>query len=325
MNYKFDVIKPFLSSLRLTGYSGDVVFFHSNIGTRTLKQLRGMGVMLVPFVSSFPHLNPILARHLTRWADNNRIRTLGFSCFRFLLAYCYLKEFSEKYQYVMLTDIRDVIFQNDPFNFPLSDKLCCFTEREDLALRQEPVDAFWMERAFDRSTLDQLGDNPIVCSGVTIGPPNLMIHYLEEMINLFMSAPGKGWETRPGIDQAIHNYLVHKGLLPGVKLYANNSGPVFTAGLEDNISLNEFGIILNKRGNVPNIVHQYDRHWQVAKRFYSFRIICKHHLTTIWMHHWTIWSRRWALARPAFSKALSKHTPRFHRMLVRARKAFRQS
>jgi hypothetical protein len=322
MNYKFDVIKPFLSSLRLTGYSGDVVLFHSNIAMRTIKQLRGMGVILVHFDRLFPHLDPMLARHLTRWANEKRIGTLGFFCFRYLLAYCYLKEFNEKYQYVMLTDIRDVIFQKDPFSFPINDRLCCFTEREGISLRQEPVDAWWMELAFDRSTLEQLGDNPIVCAGVTIGPPNLMTGYLEKMIDLFMSAPGNGWEARPGIDQAIHNYLVYNGLLPKIELYANNSGPVFTVGLEDNVSLNESGVIVNKHGKVPNIVHQYDRHWQVAKRFYSFRIIWKHHLATIWMHHWTIWTRRWVLSRAAFSKALSIHTPRFHRMLVRARKAF---
>jgi hypothetical protein len=324
MNYRFDVIKPFLSTLRLTGYLGDIVLFHSNITTRTIKHLREMGVLPIPFDSSFPHLEPTLAKYLNRWANDERIGTLGFYCFRYLLAYCYLKEFVQKYQYIMLTDVRDVIFQKDPFNFPIGNKLCCFMEREGISLRQEPVDAWWMEQAFNRSTLERLGDNPIVCSGVTIAPPNLMTDYVERMIDLFMAAPGRGWEARPGMDQAMHNYLIYNGLLPEIALYANNTSPVFTVGLEDNISLNQSGFIVNKRGDIPNIVHQYDRHWQVAKGFYSFRIIYKHYLTTIWMHHVTIWSSRWVLFRAAFSKALSIHMPRTHRTLVRARMTLRK-
>jgi hypothetical protein len=309
MNYKFHDIKVFLSSLRSTGYSGDIVLFHSNIALRTIRRLRRMGVMAFPFVSSFPHLDPSLAKHVTKWADEKRVRTLSIFCFRHLLAYCYLKEFAEKYQYVMLSDIRDVIFQKDPFDFPINEKLCCFKERESISLRQHHMNAWWMELAFGRSTLERLGDNPIVCAGVTIGPTNLMTDYLERMIDLFIRAPGN-WEAGVLMDQAVHNYLVYNGLLPEMAVYGNDTGPVFTVGMEERISINQSGVIVNKRGDVPNIVHQYDRHWEVAKRFCGFRIIFKHH---------------WSQFRIAFSKSLSVHTPNFHRMLVRARKTFIQS
>jgi hypothetical protein len=283
MHYKSHIIKPFLSTLRATGYSGDVV--------------------IVPFESLFPHLQPPLAKHLIKWADEKRVSTLNVYCFRYLLAYCYLKEFGEKHQHVMLTDIRDVIFQKDPFNFSIGAKLCCFLEREGVSLGQQPENAKWLELAFDKSTLERLSDNPIVCSGVTIGPTNLLIDYLEKIINLFMRAPGKGWEAlRGGSDQAFHNYLVYNALLHDFTLYPNDGGPVHTVGIEDDVSLNNCGLIVNKRGDVPNIVHQYDRHWKLAKRYCSFR--------TIWKH--------------AFSKALRIHTPRFHRLLVQARSTFFQ-
>src|SRR5262245_5350199 len=86
MHYKFHIIKPFFSTLRSTGYSGDVVLFHSNIALYTLNRLRQMGVILVPFQSAFPHLQPALAKHLTRWACERRISTLSLLCFRYLLA-----------------------------------------------------------------------------------------------------------------------------------------------------------------------------------------------------------------------------------------------
>jgi hypothetical protein len=316
MHYKFHIIRPFFSTLSSTGYTGDVALFHSSVGLRAVSQLRKRGVILVPFGITPPYLEPVLAKHLVRWADEKRLITLNLSCFRFLLAYCYLKEFAEKYQYVMLSDIRDVIFQKDPFNFSIGKNLCCFLEREGVSLGQQPHNAEWMEVAFDKPTLERLSGNPIVCSGITIGPTNLIIDYLEKMIELFMRAPGKAWEVAQpvagtqkslAIDQAVHNYLMSSGLLTEFTLYPNDDGPVFTVGIEDSISLNNSGLIINNRGVVPNVVHQYDRHWNVAKRYYSVRLLCKY---------------GWPRVRPAFSKALSEHTPKFHQILLFARTKF---
>jgi hypothetical protein len=297
--YRLAVIKPFFSTLASTGYSGDLVVFYSDIDLSTLNWLRRRGVTLVPFESVFPYLQHPLTRHLMRWADNKRIGDLNLMCFRYLLAYCYLKEFEEKYQHVMLTDMRDVIFQKDPFGFPIDEKLCCFLEREGISLGRHNQNARWIELAFDRATLERLSDKPIICAGVTIGPINLMTDYLEKMIDLFVSAPGEGWDAAPvGLDQAVHNYLVYNFMLSECKLYQNDGGPVLTVGIEDHVSLNTSELVVNRRGAVPNIVHQYDRHWQVAKRYHSL---------------WTVWKRD-----------LSVHAPKFHQLLVEARKIFFQ-
>lgn len=313
MHYRFDVIRPFLSTLNTTGYSGDIVLFYSSVDRGTVEKISRKGIILIPFRTCFPHLDPVLAKHVDGWANNKRVGNLGLFCYRFLLAYCYLKEFSRKYRYVMLTDVRDVIFQKDPFDFAINEQLCCFTESEDLSLGKEPYDAAGLELAFDRFTLNQLKDNRIICAGITIGPADLVTGYLEKMIDLFMKAPGKGWEVaaaspgdEPILDQAVHNYLVYNGLLSEVALYANDDGPVLTLGLEKNVSVARSGMIVNKRGNVPNIVHQYDRHWQVAKRFYSLRRIWKHH---------------WSHSRMVLGRVLSVHAPIVHRTLVQSRKA----
>jgi hypothetical protein len=39
----------------------------------------------------------------------------------------------------MLTNIRDVIFQKDPFTFSIDEKLCCFLEREGVELIDRSV------------------------------------------------------------------------------------------------------------------------------------------------------------------------------------------
>jgi len=302
-DYEFDVVNPFLSTLHSTGYSGDVVLFHCNIAERTVARLRRMGVILVPFQDSFPYLEPTLAKHIG-WGEDRRIQTLDIYCLRHLLAYCYLKELANEYQHIMLTDIRDVIFQKDPFDFPIGGRLCCFMEREGISFRGQSMNAEWMEIAFNGSTLERFYDNAIVCVGVTIGPSHLIIDYLTKMIDLFTKAPGMGW----GTDQAVHNYLVHDGLLPKIRLYENNNGPVLTLGLEDQVLVDCCGVIINKRGDIPNIVHQYDRHWQVAKRFYTFQLI---------------WKR--SRVRAGLSRMLRARTPRMYRALVRVRQVLSRS
>jgi hypothetical protein len=304
-HHKYRIIKPFFSSLRATGYPGDIVLFHSNVTQSTIHRLRQWGVILVPFRSSFPPVQSALVKHLVRWANEKRLNTLDLSCLRYLLAYCYLKEFPEKYRHVMLSDIRDVIFQKDPFNFAIDGKLCCFLEREGVSLGQQPENARWLELAFDKRTLERLSDRPIVCSGITIGPTNLIIDYLEKMADLFMRAPGQGWQagqssaqTWHGMDQPVHNYLVFNGLLPACKLFPNDGGPVLTVGIESGVTLNHSKLIINKRGDVPNIVHQYDRHWNVAKRYYSFGRILSQRLRIL--------------------------APKLHRFLVTARDTFSQ-
>jgi hypothetical protein len=112
------------------------------------------------------------------------------------------------------------------------------------------------------------------------------------MIDTFVRAPGKGWESaQVGIDQAVHNFLVHDRMLSELNVYDNDGGPVLTVGIEDNVLVDANGFIVNKRGDVPNVVHQYDRHWQLAKRFCGYRY----------------------LASRAFSSLLRKYGPRVHR------------
>jgi hypothetical protein len=307
MHYSFDVIRPFISTLNSTGYSGDVAIFYSDINERTLARLRRRDLILVPFQTSFPYLEPKLAKHIL-WADEPRVTTINVYSLRYLLAYCYLAEYGAQYHHVMLTDTRDVIFQKDPFDFSIDGKLCCFLEREGASLGGEATNAEWMELAFGRSILEKFYAKPIVCSGVSIGPSDLVIDYLKKLIDLFLAAPGEGWQ----IDQATHNYLIHDGQLAEIALHANNAGPVLTLGMEDSVLLDRFGSIINTRGDIPNVVHQYDRHWHVAKRFYSLRFIWKHYQDRL--------SRMDHRARVRVSRTLRTYAPPLHSLLVRLRK-----
>ena len=65
-----------------------------------------------------------------------------------------------------------------------------------------------------------------------------------------------------GMDQGVHNYIVHKGLVSRGRLVANTEGPVLTVGI---MSPADACAALDERGHQIHVVHQYDRHPQVAQ------------------------------------------------------------
>jgi FkbM family methyltransferase len=293
MNYEYDVLAPFINTLKKTGYAGDIVFFCADLSEKTEKKLRGTGVMLIPFTDTFPYLPEPFAQHMPLWAKGRAIQVY---CLRYLLAQAYLTERTEQYQNVMLTDTRDVIFQKDPFDFNIDARLCCFEEKEGTTIGDSPINAEWIESAFGPEEREKLSHRPIICSGITIGSVSAVLSYLGTFVRT-LSEKHIPMDLR-GIDQGVHNYLVHEQLLPDAVLFKNSGGPVLTLGLEDSIALDAKGNIQNASGIVPNIVHQYDRHWHIAKRYYSFGFILKHYA---------------AHARGIISIGIRSHAPRLYR------------
>ena len=81
LHYDFDRVEPFFSSLSSTKYSGDLVLFYSDVPLWTIKLLRRKGAILIPFERSFPHLEPSLAKHASRWATPNAFTFLACTVF----------------------------------------------------------------------------------------------------------------------------------------------------------------------------------------------------------------------------------------------------
>lgn len=164
---------------------------------------------------------------------------------RFLAYSEFLKGVDEP---VVITDIRDVIFQKNPEQFMPTDGLNVFEEAEGKRIIDCGYNFMWM---------DELGVNkwnlkPIICSGVTSG--SNIYDYCREMWDRLIGAP-----TIAGIDQAVHNDLIYSGLPAAI--HKNEDAEVYTVGhlpLES-VEVRD-GFILNKSGETPCMVHMYDRH-----------------------------------------------------------------
>ena len=107
----------------------------------------------------------------------------------------------------------------------------------------------------DYYTLEDLKNRSIVCAGVTCGSVPEMAAYTDLMCSTLGGIP-----SQFAHDQAVHNVLVYK-CLAHVRVFANEESPVYTVGYLPRESVQVVdGLIHNKAGKVPAVVHQWDRH-----------------------------------------------------------------
>lgn len=288
-HYNFRMVEPFLSTLRKSGYDGDVVFFCSDISSVTARKLASRGVRLVHFQSEFPYTRDAA---LTKYNDRWPARNYEVTVLRFLLAYAFLKAHEGEYEYVMLTDVRDVIFQKDPFDFPIGDSLCCFSESEQII--HSPINVAWITEGFGGKTVEQIGRNTIVCSGTIIGSTARVLEFLD----IFLDTAAQHFKTLPegkknsgGIDQGFFNYLVRTGAMPFSRVFQNDDGPVLTLGYKTSVDFDsKTKTVRNAKGAIPNVVHQYDRHLGIAGYYWSRGML--------YQHRFKIWRNKFS---PSFS------------------------
>jgi hypothetical protein len=270
-------LEPFVVSLRRTSFSGEVVLFVADLDGGTMSALTDAGIRLRPMrrfrlpapggpVDAYdPRLArlhsayPAVIRQLSRASrDSTRVAARLAAAIavrdvrRFFLYYRYLSARRHSYANAMLTDVRDVVFQSDPFGFDLGDELQCFLEDERQPIGAQPHNRKWVRTALGDDVLRELADLPVVCAGVTIGPFERMLAYLRVMVDHLLRLRTQ----RTGLDQAVHNYVLHNRLVPGVRLVPNGAHVVATLGtvpLEDLPALQEAAVL-----------HQYDRHPTLA-------------------------------------------------------------
>jgi hypothetical protein len=195
---------------------------------------------------------------------------LDYLSLRFPLYYLFLQNSPRKYSKIMLTDVRDVLFQVDPFNFNQENCLCCFLE--DNIIVNCPFNSKWIYDGFGDIVAKKFKNKRIICAGISIGSYPVIMDYLKKMIDYLMVLNNYN-ET--GNDQAVHNYIVYEGLIKNIRLYENNNGPVLTMHYlkEQDLHINKEGLVVDNNNIIINILHQYDRlRLEVKNRMLTYRL-----------------------------------------------------
>lgn len=157
---------------------------------------------------------------------------------------------------VITTDVRDVVFQGDPFADPC-DQLEFFIEAEDRYLADHAFNLKHLQALVGEGLASELGQRPCICVGVVAGPAAVMLRFCRAI--LFLCAiPRSHVGGAFGADQAACNIIAHLNIVGG-EIRAN-FGRVATVGMTAAETLGfENGRIINPDLSISPIVHQYDR------------------------------------------------------------------
>ena len=108
----------------------------------------------------------------------------------FILNYFHDVNVRNKYQKVLLIDVRDSFFQSDPFRIIPSNVVSAFygfKGVESISISQCGWNGGWVRDCFPRNILDDIGHNNIICSGVSIGTIDVVYQYLILMDDILMA------------------------------------------------------------------------------------------------------------------------------------------
>jgi hypothetical protein len=273
--YNYQELLPFFKTLSLTSDARVVVFGIHN-GQSSVESIKATGAEYIDcsgryslcseyLVSAFRILRRTIGLrkyfhkcfHLlgrnTRVATSLETYFCGLQSQRYAVYLDWLAE--QQCEDVVTSDIRDVVFQSDPFA----------SQIRNLEIAVEPTirvtrnehNHMWLCSAFGKECADSYIGNKVSCSGVTAGPKNEMLSYFEKMtseINKLRGFVGP-------IDQAVHNHLWYSGHFKNLSTLENGDARVLTLQYEDmsRINIDDRRLVFDGKLKVP-IIHQYDRH-----------------------------------------------------------------
>lgn len=259
-------LKPFVLSLRNSGYTGDVSLFVDRLTPDALQLLHDNRITLHAFPDRYfirerRFLLRALASFLPKASQTAARVTLSQYYLHLIDArwpayYTYLKATRGLYSHVMFTDVKDVVFQRDPFDFEWKADLCSFFEPPGFFIKDESHTTGWLTQGFGAAEAQRLGDKRIVCCGVTIATIDAAFEYLALMCDHLIRINARGL-----VDQGVHNYLLHHQIVPNA-LYDFPDTPVLHLGLlpPGRLTVDDTGMVVNGSGRVVNTIHQYFLH-----------------------------------------------------------------
>eukprot|EP00798_Chlamydomonas_sp_ICE-L_P018896 gene18896-25454_t len=276
---------PFGRSIEMHSPGTFVVIFIEDVDVDEWKLQKGGNVVTARVPAGF---NTGGAWHQWRWV-----------AYHAYLEMCgYLAPDSQKSGMMAILDGRDAIFQDDLWKNPMMLKAQETTsviltlegnpERNgeswtpvNRTIRTEEWNRNWVGACFEdkkvpdkfNTTIEDILDSPISCSGTTMGSSTAVGSYVASMVDELFNCPKNCW-NQAGADQAVHNYLVTIAiqesdtggdLLPWNSLVlVTGIAPAYNCALGRNLHLkhgdvHRYYLDLGSYEFLPPVVHQYDR------------------------------------------------------------------
>lgn len=233
VRYSLKTVSPFFNSLIHSNFTNcDVVIFIQKIRPTLINYLKGIWVILVPISKEY----------------NN----IDITKLRWKLYFDYLEERKNTYNLVFTTDIRDVVFQKDIFKYYDKYKSFLGLAIGDNFLNQT-TNKLWIVNYVGEEIYREIQNERIIFFGTIWGS----IYKILEFSSIIWE---KVWFNKNSTDQGICNYLFYyEKFLNDCLIKSDNFGPVMTIGAnkKSDIHLDSNDNILNFKGEIASVIHQY--------------------------------------------------------------------
>lgn len=249
--YSWDQLKNWVSSIKRTGFTGDIILVAFETTQSTVNKLKDEGVEVITLNDSLNYKSRIPI-HVER----------------FIFIYHHLKK--RQYRYVLTTDVKDVIFQLNPFLWiekNINEKKIIISS-ESILYKDEPWGNDNLLSCFGKYIYNELYEKEIYNVGVIAGE----YEYVKDLcLHLFTMSTNRPISI---VDQAVFNLLVHtqpwKNIVKNVKSEDGWACQLGTTADPNKIEsfrpklLEKEPIIVGDEvftsaGKKYFIVHQYDR------------------------------------------------------------------
>lgn len=160
---------------------------------------------------------------------------------------------------VLISDVRDVAFQGDPFAHGYADDdapLVFYAETNDGGLRVHGANPRWLDTLVG-PLAPRLFNGAVVCGGSIMGTPPALKRAIRILLTLCAVQRSEALNGI-GADQAALNVIAHWDLADA--MVSPNYQRIATIGYATPPTLSANGTLHNANGSVSPIVHQYDRH-----------------------------------------------------------------
>ncbi len=291
--YPAAMARPFLDTLRRAAPQAEVILATSEISRDTRNELQTLGCSLLPYryyrwqfagrklwpgntrwapvhtryaawINALPGLSTqakllARARVVRHFLDPNTRRFVEF--------YLALRDILPRYDRVLISDLRDVVFQADPFGLIPEEGILYGLEDASVTIGGHWANSLWVEQVGGPALRAALAPERVSCVGVVLGSGRIIAEYLRLIVET-LTQPGINVANFHGADTGAHNIVVRRRTLPNVGFADYETGGIINMhGLNPAcIRWNNDDLLSDARGRPFAIVHQYDRHPEVTDR-----------------------------------------------------------
>lgn len=228
--------------------------FVNNIQLETIKKIQSFGVIILEVP--------------------DKLKNYGLINYRWKIYEDFIKDNKDKYNIVFTTDLRDSFFQKDIFKYFNNKKSFLGVAIEDGIISYEKFNKEWILKAYGEDVLNIIGNERIICAGTIWGTVDKFL----EFSKLIWEKLSSDWSIKLNvIEQGVINFLIYYAKIFNECLVKsdNQNGYIMTIGLtkRENINLDSNNNILNGKGEIAAVIHQYDRKTDIielVKKKYCF-------------------------------------------------------